>query len=141
MLTDSEDGAPEESRVGSQVFEIALDLFFVYLFFRVLCAAVNEFIAGTLDLRARTLKVGLRKLLNDPAARDLVEKFYGHPLVAGLTTRTHGPAYISPRIFSVVLLEVAMEVARRTAPSLLPPQSVRVALLRLLRRQSLPCRS
>ena len=98
--------------LGSQVLEIALGLFFVYLLFSIICSAVNEFIAGAFDLRARTLKSSLRKLLEDPAAKDLVDRIYDHPLVAGLTKRTQGPAYISPRIFSVALLEVAMETAR-----------------------------
>lgn len=50
---------------GNTALDVAIGLAFVYLLFSILCAAVQEAIAGILDMRAATLERGLRNLLDD----------------------------------------------------------------------------
>jgi hypothetical protein len=101
---------------GYTPLDIGIGLAFVYLLFSILCSGVQEAIAGVLDLRARALEDGLRKLLNDdgsegtggapvavravtppgatagapgaPAAKppSLADEVLGHGLVRGLYT-------------------------------------------------------
>ncbi|HEX3975576.1 MAG TPA: hypothetical protein VHW96_04890 [Solirubrobacteraceae bacterium] len=53
------------SLTGNTAIDVGIGLAFVYLLFSVLCSAVQEAIAGVLDLRAATLEAGLRNLLED----------------------------------------------------------------------------
>jgi hypothetical protein len=58
------------SLTGNTAIDVAIGLGFVYLLFSVLCSAVQEAIAGILDLRAATLEQGLRNLLDDDGNQD-----------------------------------------------------------------------
>ena len=53
------------SLTGNTAIDVAIGLSFIYLLFSVLCSAVQEAIAGVLDLRSSTLEAGLRNLLDD----------------------------------------------------------------------------
>lgn len=53
---------------GNTALDIAIGLAFVYLLFSVLCAAVQETIAGIFDMRAAMLERGLKNLLDDHGA-------------------------------------------------------------------------
>ncbi|HEX4344011.1 MAG TPA: hypothetical protein VHZ31_00470 [Solirubrobacteraceae bacterium] len=53
---------------GNTALDVAIGLAFVYLLFSILCSAVQEAIAGMLDLRARTLEQGLVNMLDDPGS-------------------------------------------------------------------------
>ncbi len=53
------------SLTGNTAIDVAVGLAFVYLLFSVLCSAVQEAIAGLLDMRAATLEAGLRNMLED----------------------------------------------------------------------------
>jgi hypothetical protein len=53
------------SLTGNTAIDVAIGLAFVYLLFSVLCSAVQEAIAGLLDMRAATLEAGLRNMLED----------------------------------------------------------------------------
>jgi hypothetical protein len=50
---------------GNTAIDVAIGLAFVYVLFSVLCSAVQEAIAGLLDMRSATLEAGLRNLLED----------------------------------------------------------------------------
>ena len=102
--------------LGSQILEIAMGLFFIYLFFSVIWSALNEFVAWALHLRARNLKQSLSTLFEGPDAKQIAEEIYRHPVVSGLTLGDHKPSYISARAFSVALLDVAMKKAK-TVPA------------------------
>lgn len=120
---------------GNAALDVLIGLAFVYLLFSLLCSAIQETIAGWLDLRANTLVEGLRTLLNQdnpgsaPAAQraaatgaaaagvanlqDLQEALYEHPLVAGLYNEErrlgrnrNGPSYLPPRTFAIALLDL-----------------------------------
>jgi hypothetical protein len=56
---------------GNTALDVAIGLAFVYLLFSVLCAAVQEFIAGIFDMRAATLERGLRNLLDDSGGANM----------------------------------------------------------------------
>lgn len=56
---------------GNTALDVAIGLAFVFLLFSVLCAAVQEFIAGIFDMRAATLERGLRNLLDDPGSANV----------------------------------------------------------------------
>jgi hypothetical protein len=51
---------------NSTILDVAIGLMFVYLVLALMCTTVNEWIAGCLKTRARTLEEGLRGLLNAP---------------------------------------------------------------------------
>jgi hypothetical protein len=53
---------------GNTAIDVAIGLAFVYLLFSVMCSAVQEAIAGLLDMRSATLEAGLRNLLEDDGA-------------------------------------------------------------------------
>jgi hypothetical protein len=78
---------------GNTALDVALGLAFVFLLFSVLCSAVQELIAGILDLRSATLEKGLRNLLDDPGgktggapAKPLPDPPGGSQAVGGQTT-------------------------------------------------------
>jgi len=55
---------------GNTAIDVAIGLAFVYLLFSVLCSAVQEAIAGLLDMRSATLEAGLRNMLEDNGKKD-----------------------------------------------------------------------
>jgi hypothetical protein len=95
--------------LGSQILEIAIGLIFVYVLFGIVCSALNEVVAWSLDLRAKTLRRGIEKLLADPAVEGLVDSIYNHPLVVGLSQGGRPPSYISSRSFSLALMDVIVD--------------------------------
>lgn len=66
---------------GNTALDVAIALAFTFLLFSLLCSAIQEGIAGVLDLRARKLEDGLRSMLTDqgpgtagaPAAPDATQ--------------------------------------------------------------------
>ena len=93
--------------------DVLIGLFLIYTVLSLVCSGLNEVVSSLLALRARTLKVGLTKLLNDPNAR-LVEALYAHPLIKSLRrdklvvlNRSHsdGPSAIPPTDFVDALLD------------------------------------
>ncbi|MGH9454613.1 MAG: hypothetical protein ACRD2O_11665 [Terriglobia bacterium] len=97
---------------GSQIVEIAFGLIFVYLLFSVICSALNEVVAWIFDLRAKTLRNGIDKLLADPNVQGLATGIYNHPLVRGLYQGGRPPSYISSRSFGLALMDVIVSLPR-----------------------------
>ena len=83
--------------LGSAVLELIIGLTFVYLLLSLIVSALNEWIAGMLKLRAKTLREGIGALLEDHNFQNLAKDFYQHPLVTGLTQQGKNslPSYIS----------------------------------------------
>lgn len=128
--------------LGSQVLEVATGLAYLYLLLSLICMVLNEWIAGALALRAKTLEIGMRNLLDDPGT-ELAAKVYAHPLVNGLGRRgLRLPSYISSRTFASALLDIVAPADPTTGPrsltetrslvSQLPPGHARDALLALI---------
>lgn len=85
---------------GIPALDVALGLSFIYLVLSLLASAVQEWTAGFLALRSRTLEKGLESMLAEddkllagtgvpPAAagatpRNLLEDFFADPLIRSL---------------------------------------------------------
>lgn len=96
--------------LGSTILEIALGLALVYLLLAVICSTLNEWIAGILKLRAKTLQEGIANLLEDPEVKGLAKQFFAHPLVKGLTRQGKNsfPSYIPASTFTAALLDIIL---------------------------------
>jgi hypothetical protein len=115
---------------GLPALDLAIGLSFIYLVLSLLCSTVQETIASLLALRATTLETGLRNMLSgehtdsDTDAGKLAGKFfedlYEQPLIRslhkpsrpwmrwwrfGLRGGKRLPSYISPRVFSLAMLD------------------------------------
>lgn len=77
---------------GNTALDVAIGLAFTYLLFSLLCSAIQEWIAGVLDLRAKKLEAGLRSMLADEGQGE-----DGAPTVPeSQPTAPTGPAPASP---------------------------------------------
>lgn len=139
---------------GSTILDVAVGLIFVYLLLAIICTSLNEWIAGILSLRAKTLELGIRQLLDqqpkpagpgEPATAStnkdwLIAEFYKHPLVTGMKKGSEHPSYIPARTFATSLMDIISgPETQLTFASLqaginnLPPGDVKTALTSLLR--------
>ena len=91
---------------GSEVLDVAIGLFVIYLILSTVCSGINEAIAGLLAKRAATLEEGLRSLLRDPQRTGLAKEFFEHPLISSLGSRTRAPSYIPSHLFAVALMDI-----------------------------------
>lgn len=92
---------------GSDIIEVVIGLVFVYFIMSLLCSTITEFIARIVAMRAKTLKDGIKRLLNDDTLRD---RIFNHPLISGSSPKKNnkGPSNISSRTFSLVLFDTIM---------------------------------
>jgi hypothetical protein len=97
---------------GNGALDVFIGLAFFFFVFSVVCSVINEAVATVLNLRAKTLRDGIRNLLNDPTeAETYLETFYGKARIQALfkPTRFFGrdqkPSYISPRAFALAFLD------------------------------------
>ncbi len=110
---------------GSMALELAISMVFVYLLLSLLCTAINEWLAGILALRSKTLEQGIQNLLNDQSGNGFAKQIYEHPLIKGLCEQGHKPSYIPSRIFALALLDlIAPANAAGTARSLADVRSL-----------------
>jgi hypothetical protein len=116
------------------VIDVSIGIILMYLLLSLICTIVNEFAAGLMRLRAKTLATGLRNLIDDP---NLLTAFQGHGLIAGQTRVARGqPSYLAGRTVALALIDcldpnkpVALVSEVVTAASNLPPSNVRDAIL------------
>jgi len=92
---------------GSQILDVAIGLFFVYLLLSIICSIINETIAKFFTLRAKTLRQGIQNLITgkDQKGGELVELFYNHSLIKGFSSKGK-PSYISSRAFALALIDI-----------------------------------
>jgi hypothetical protein len=97
---------------GLPALDIAIGLSFVFLLLSLVASVGQELIAGLFALRARTLEIGLRNLLDE----SLSERLYAHPLIRSMYRETRWPfartadgvrrpSYIAPRAFAVAIFD------------------------------------
>jgi hypothetical protein len=99
---------------NSSVLDIAIGLVFVYLLLGLICTAVNEWLAQKYQLRASTLRDGIAGLLQIPHGNAaLIDEFYNHPMIKALSRPGSHPAYVPPKIFALVLMDI-LSPARAT---------------------------
>lgn len=90
--------------LGGPALEIGIALSFVFFLLSLIVSAVNEWIAGVLKLRAKTLSKGLVGMLGDG---DVAKSIFDHPLVRNdPRRREREPSYISPRQFALAFQDV-----------------------------------
>jgi hypothetical protein len=83
-------------------------LAFIYLFLGILCTTVNEWVAGILGTRSKTLMKGIRGLLDGQPMGNtqFLEKFYLHPLLSGMMRDGNHPSYIPSRTFATAVIDL-----------------------------------
>lgn len=103
---------------GSTVLEVAIGMTFCYAWVALFVSTIQEAIASMLRLRARTLLVGIKSMLNDPAFNQFALSVYRHALVNpredGLEVNeaslAHKPSYIEPRHFAIAVTDTLMRI-------------------------------
>jgi hypothetical protein len=118
---------------NSVVLDVVIGLVFIYLLYSLLATIIQEIIATYIGLRARTLKKGIARMLDDEKVNDLDDEkvnnlddekvnnkvnskdndqlskaFYAHPLIKYLgENKTHSkPAYLTAQNFSKVMIDL-----------------------------------
>jgi hypothetical protein len=97
---------------GLPALDVAIGLSFVFLLLSLVASVGQEIIAGLFALRARTLEIGLRNLLDE----SLSERLYEHPLIRSMYRHSwwpfgrgpggvRRPSYIAPRAFAVAIFD------------------------------------
>lgn len=93
------------TELGGTTLEIAIGLAFVFFLLSIVVSAVTEGIAWALGVRAKKLKEGLTGMLGEAFSAELLK----HPLTKndlGATAKGKDPSYLSPRNFSLALVQL-----------------------------------
>jgi hypothetical protein len=88
--------------LGSPVLDVAIGLSFVFFLLSLIVSAGTEAISWATSRRAKNLEDGLRSMLGEDAKQSVLD----HPLVQAGVKGNGKPAYISPRNFSLALLNL-----------------------------------
>lgn len=100
---------------NSAVLDLAIGIIFVYLLMALICTTINEWLAGLLGARAKTLANAIGQLLDNQKTPtgEFLSEFYSHPLIAGMksptrmeTSKGH-PSYLSARTFAMAVMDLA----------------------------------
>jgi hypothetical protein len=83
--------------------DIAIGLSLMYLLLSLMCTTVNEIVSQVLSWRAKMLRKGIEKLIDDGA---LKLRFYNHGLVVGAkeAADSNHPSYLSGETFARALI-------------------------------------
>ena len=125
---------------NSTVLDVAFGLIFCFASVALSASSANEALASFFRTRSKTLKKGIKALLDSPTSNQLVTALYGNSLVNPLKTGT--PAYIPAAHFAAALVDSIGTTthdlnALRIAVSNLPTGSpLQLTLLRFLDRSS-----
>lgn len=82
---------------GSEILDVSIGLILVYLLLSLISSAITELIESFRKKRASDLERGIRALLSDSDGKDLTQKLYKHPLIAGLFLDNYDPSKISSK--------------------------------------------
>ena len=79
---------------GSNILEVAVGLTFLYVLLALICSALNEWIAGILSLRSKTLREGIANGHHGimPAHRALLGETRARLAAAYVWSLSHGNA-------------------------------------------------
>ena len=119
--------------LGLDMLDVAVGVIVIYLFLSLAASAIQEMIESALKYRASDLERGIKELLQGDT--NLVQKFYEHPLVAGLYPGGYKeaskdlPSYIPAKTFAMAFLDIvgdpamaAKKVTDATAELPIPPK-------------------
>lgn len=100
---------------ATSVLDVGIGLVLVFLCVSLVASAATEALAALVSLRARTLRRGIGRLLNDPGYTGLARRIYAHALVDpfldparlvdGRTPRP-GPSHVPAGQFAVAMIAV-----------------------------------
>jgi hypothetical protein len=107
---------------NSTVLEVAIGLFFTYLLLSLICSALNEAVARFLKSRSENLEEGITRLLQDTGEKQLVGKFYAHPLIKAIDDGRK-PSYIPSDVFALVVADIIKSAASAPVPTAPAPAS------------------
>jgi hypothetical protein len=116
------------------MIDVTIGLILMYLVLSLICTTVNELIASAFSIRAKTLRSGLERLIDD---KRLLSQFNDHGLIDGLRTMLKGdhPSYLSPSTFAAAILDSLDPVkplpdlaSVQNALKTLPPSNIKDAL-------------
>jgi hypothetical protein len=97
---------------GSNVFDVAIGLCFVFLLLSLICSSANELIEMKLKNRAADLEKGISELLGDPEkTKEFLAAIYNHGLINSLypgryPSSAERPSYIPAENFALAILSV-----------------------------------
>ena len=109
--------------LGLQVLDLLIGLVLVFLVFSIASSAFAELIEARLKVRSKDLKLGIERLLGQPATPapgaaasraagvpapvNYTDRLLNHPLITSLARKAGGlPSYIPSRTFTTALLAV-----------------------------------
>jgi hypothetical protein len=110
---------------GNIALNIAIGLIFIYTLFSLLTTTVVEFIAVNLQLRAKNLKLAVKRMLDDSDKKVVFsEKFNNTPVVKYMSSwkfsiflrRIRYPSYMRADTFSQAMLYMLSEDATKEKP-------------------------
>ena len=88
----------------TRLLDVLLSLALIFTLVSVLCAAVNELLAGHFSRRAEFLHLGLQRMVPD---RVFFTRLMNHPLLtAGGSGNASKPSYLAGEIFAYALVDV-----------------------------------
>ena len=94
---------------NSVVLDVVIGLVFIYLLYSLLATIIQELISSYIGLRAKILKQGIARMLDDDDnVTGISDAFYDHPLIKYLgENKSHSkPAYLTAKNFSKVLIDL-----------------------------------
>jgi hypothetical protein len=103
--------------LGGPAIEIAIALAFIFFLLSLVSSHLTEWLAGLLNLRAKTLRKGLEGMLGDDG---VVERVLSHPLVRTdlqPDRKKRDPSYIAPQSFALALRDVVKAPAEGEKPA------------------------
>jgi uncharacterized protein involved in cysteine biosynthesis len=90
-----------------QLIQVIVGVILIYLLLSLLVTAIQEILAAFLDLRARELEKGIKRMLDDNNQGVLAQKFYDSNLIKYLSKNAKTkPSYLSAKEFSTALTEI-----------------------------------
>lgn len=90
---------------SNAIIDISIGLILMFLVLSLICTITNEFVANIVSLRARTLRDGITRLVDDDRLRTA---FLDHGLIASANESSAsrlGPSYLSGRTVALALLD------------------------------------
>jgi hypothetical protein len=114
----------------SLLLDVAIGLGVVFLLFSIAVSGINEWVAQASGRRGEFLRLGVMRLINDPA---VFYRVLHHPLIGSLyrerAAQGKPPSYIEPKNFAVAIADVLIARASGAPSAHREPCTLNVAAL------------
>ncbi len=104
--------------LSNPLLDFAIGMIAFFLVASLLVTALQEAIAQLFDIRAKTLRAAIGKMLDgDKKGGAATEDFFNHPLIESLNTRKPGigPSYIPRDVFTEVMRQTSIAATATTS--------------------------